>query len=92
MSVESTIVSVVTSESTVVTISNTESSILNTSNAESTILTAAPSTITLPTIANFSDEDPLELADSASAGVSNFASRADHQHPTTGMTLSGGNF
>lgn len=92
MSIESTIINVITSESTILTIANSESTILSTSNIDSTSIYGAQTTITLPTIANFSDEDPLGLAENASAGVSNFASRADHRHPTTGMTLTGGNF
>lgn len=80
MSAEATTLTVIASESTVVTIS------------DSTVLTASSATITLPTLINLSDSIPLELSDTGSAGTSTLAARSDHRHPSTGMTITGGNF
>lgn len=68
-----------------------ESTVITITSGEATVLTATPATITVPT-ANLSDDTPLELANTGSAGVSLLASRSDHRHPSTGMFINGGNF
>jgi hypothetical protein len=69
-----------------------ESTILSVGSSDTTILVAAPATMNIPNPINLSDYIPLELADVGSAGVSLFAARADHVHPTTGASFNGGNF
>lgn len=81
MSAEYTVLNIVTSNSTNLTVSS-----------ESTVLTAAPATIFLPVSLNLSNSIPLELSENGSAGISSFAARADHVHPSTGMPITGGNF
>jgi hypothetical protein len=60
-------------------------------NQDISILQAAPATITVSDI-QLSDDDPLELANTAFSGTSTKAARSDHRHPSTGMYLDGGNF
>lgn len=60
-------------------------------NQDVSILQATSATITLSDV-QLSDDAPLELANTASAGTSGRAARSDHRHPSTGMYLDGGNF
>jgi len=92
MSGEVTTVRVTSGDSTIISVASGESTVLNVSNSASSILVATPATISMPTYVNLSDDIPQELANVGSAGVSLFAARADHVHPTTGALFNGGNF
>jgi hypothetical protein len=76
---------------TVVQVTTSDATVLS-EITDVTILVAAPATLVLPDTIELSDDDPLELANTASAGTSAYAARADHRHPTTGMFINGGNF
>jgi len=59
---------------------------------EVTNLIGTPATITLERILTMSDEQPLDIARTPSAGVLELASRADHIHSAAGLLLDGGNY
>jgi hypothetical protein len=89
---DSTSLSVSNSDVTSLSISNTATTAVTVSNADSTLISAAAASISVPVYVNLSDDTPLELANTGSAGTSLFAARSDHVHPSTGMYISGGNF
>lgn len=88
---DSTTINVYASDSTTLRVSSGDATTVTTRNAEATILNAIAASISVPEN-NLSDDTPLELSDTGSAGTSLFAARADHRHPSTGMSLNGGNF
>lgn len=90
MSAQTTTITISPEDATTLSVTANTSTVITYSNIETTILTAAPATIGLGV--QFSDDTPLELANTGVAGVSSLASRSDHRHPSTGMFLNGGNF
>lgn len=90
MSAESTTITISPEDATSLTVVGSTSTVISYSNVETTILNAAPATIGLGV--QFSNDLPLELANTGIAGTSTLASRSDHRHPSTGMFLNGGNF
>lgn len=63
-----------------------------TTNRDVTILNTSSATISLPASLQLGNLIPTELSEIGSAGTAQTASRSDHVHPSTGMTLNGGNF
>jgi len=56
-----------------------------------TVLTQSSGTINLASL-NFSNSAPADIARTATAGVSNLASRSDHIHSAASLLLDGGNY
>ena len=84
-------------DTSIVTVSSGEVSVVqlmsnNSQTGDITVLNTSSATITLPTTISFSDSIPLELANVGSSGSSTLAARSDHIHPSTGMTMNGGNY
>jgi len=76
---------------TSLTITSTDITAVTVQASDATILTAVPATINTATL-NLSDSGPNPVARSASAGVSNFVSRADHVHSAADLLLDGGSY
>lgn len=87
LSTDTSIVTVSSGEVTVVQLTSN-----NTTTGDITVLNTSSATITIPATINFSDTIPLELANVGSSGTSVLAARSDHIHPSTGMTVNGGNY
>jgi hypothetical protein len=58
---------------------------------DTTILTQTNGTINLGSL-SLSNSAPADIARTASAGLSNLASRADHVHSAGSLLLDGGNY
>lgn len=91
MPAEVTTVVISNQDITQITISNTSVTSLITGTAETTVLTAAPATINGATL-SLSNQNPSDIARTASAGSSNLVSRADHTHSAADLLLDGGNY
>ncbi len=87
LSTDTSIVTVSSNEVTVVQLMSN-----NSQTSDITVLNTSSATITVPTTISFSDSIPLELANVGSSGSSLLAARSDHIHPSTGMTMNGGNY
>lgn len=87
LSTDTSIVTVSSNEVTVVQLMSN-----NSQTSDITVLNTSSATITLPTTISFSESIPLELANVGSSGSSLLAARSDHIHPSTGMTMNGGNY
>jgi hypothetical protein len=92
MSAQVTTITVSPSDSSVITLVENQSTVISVTNTDTTVLQAAPAIIALGQTLILSNDIPLELAETGSAGISNTVSRSDHVHPSTGMLLNGGNF
>jgi hypothetical protein len=57
-----------------------------------TVLNTSSATLTLPATVSFTNDIPTELANVGSSGTALTAARSDHVHPSTGMTVNGGNY
>ena len=84
-------------DTSIVTVSSNEVTVVqlmsnNSQTSDITVLNTSSATITVPTTISFSDSIPLELANVGSSGSSLLAARSDHIHPSTGMTMNGGNY
>jgi len=82
-----TSVTVATGEVTVVQLMSNSSA-----TGDITVLNTSSATITLPASVSFSSDIPAELANVGSPGTAVTAARSDHVHPSTGMTVNGGNY
>ena len=58
---------------------------------QTTVLTQTSGTINLGSL-SLSSTDPVDVARTASAGVSNVAARADHVHSAADLLVDGGNY
>jgi hypothetical protein len=58
---------------------------------QTTVLTQTSGTINLGSL-SLSSADPVDVARTASAGVSNVAARADHVHSAADLLVDGGNY
>lgn len=93
-------VSILTSDTydvTSVTVSSGEITVVqlmsnSSATGDITVLNTSSATITLPVSISFSDVIPMELANVGSVGSAVTAARSDHVHPSTGMTVNGGNY
>lgn len=87
LSTDTSIVTVSSGEVTVVQLMSN-----NSQTGDITVLNTSSATITIPVTIDFSNSIPLELANVGSSGNSSLVSRSDHVHPSTGMTMNGGNY
>ena len=87
LSTDTSVVTVSSGEVTVVQLMSNSSA-----SGDITVLNTSSATITIPATISFSDTIPLELANVGSVGTSVLAARSDHVHPSTGMTVNGGNY
>lgn len=77
---------------TTLQISNGDVTNITINDSDITTILAAPATITLERILTMSDLQPLDVARTPSAGVSEVSSREDHVHSAATLLLDGGNY
>jgi|688.fasta_scaffold804391_2 hypothetical protein len=76
---------------TTLTVTSSDVTSVSITATDTTILTSAPATINTANL-NLSDSNPSNIARTASSGVSNFVSRADHVHSAANLLLDGGSY
>jgi hypothetical protein len=89
---DTTILQVNTGDITNLSVSSGDASILTVKDGDITTIIGTPTTVTLERILTMSDALPLDIARTASSGVFEIASRADHVHSIANTLLDGGNY
>ena len=89
---EITYVTVTSGDVTNVTITDTDITALSVQSSEITTILAAPATIQLGDTAFLGDDNPRDIARTASPGTSTLFSRGDHVHSIANTLLDGGNY